>query len=152
EHPELLQQYFMTQVVPPSDSKFAALHAAFWDNGTFLYVPAGVTVREPFRTIVSGDLRAKASLSHTLLVLEGDSHAVFAEDVTSETADEQGLSSRVAEIMLKRNATLHYVGSQRWGRSVWDFHTERIWMGRDTSATVQTVELGSQLSKGRVEA
>ncbi|HEV8191683.1 MAG TPA: Fe-S cluster assembly protein SufD [Ktedonobacterales bacterium] len=152
EHAELLQQYFMTYVVPPSDSKFAALHAAFWDNGTLLYVPAGAVITEPFRAIVSGDLREKASLSHTLIVLESDSQAVFAEDFVSETTGEQGFTSRVAEIILKRNAVLHYVGSQRWGRSVWDFHTERIWLGRDASATVQTVELGSELSKGRVEA
>src|SRR5205823_5018985 len=31
EHGDLVQQYFMTQCVPPSDSKFAALHGAFWE-------------------------------------------------------------------------------------------------------------------------
>src|SRR5215467_4100012 len=41
EREDLVQQYFMTQCVPPSDGKFAALHGAFWDSGTILYVPRG---------------------------------------------------------------------------------------------------------------
>ena len=44
EHAELVREYFMTRCVPPSDSKFAALHGAFWDNGVFLYVPSGVSI------------------------------------------------------------------------------------------------------------
>ena len=39
EHGDLVREHFMTRVVPAGDSKFAALHGAFWDNGTFLYVP-----------------------------------------------------------------------------------------------------------------
>jgi Fe-S cluster assembly protein SufD len=152
EHGDLLQRYFMTRCVPPTDSKFAALHGAFWDNGTFLYVPPGVTVKEPLRVITTGDLRGRASLAHTLIVLDTDSQAVFAEDFASETTEEQGFSSRVTEIILKQAAVLHYIGTQRWGRSMWDFHTERVLMERDTSITLQTIELGSKLSKGRVEA
>ena len=44
EHPELVKQYFMTEAVPVDFGKFEALHAAFWQGGTFLYVPKGVTV------------------------------------------------------------------------------------------------------------
>ena len=44
EHPELVERYFMTQAVQPSLGKFQALHAAFWQGGSFLYVPKGVTV------------------------------------------------------------------------------------------------------------
>ena len=41
EHPELVERYFMTQAVPPSLGKFEALHAAYWQGGSFLYVPEG---------------------------------------------------------------------------------------------------------------
>ena len=42
--------YFMTEAVPVDFGKFEALHAAFWQGGTFLYVPKGVTVELPFRS------------------------------------------------------------------------------------------------------
>ena len=40
----------MTQAVPVEFGKFEALHAAFWQGGSFLYVPKGVTVELPFRS------------------------------------------------------------------------------------------------------
>jgi Fe-S cluster assembly protein SufD len=137
--------------VPPEDSKFAALHAAFWQNGVFLYVPKGVTVTNPFRVIVSAGLQGSASLSHTLVVLAEEAQATLVEDTLSDETSEQGLSSRIVELMLDRGAVLHYVGTQRLGRSAFDFHTERALLGRDTNVILQTVELGSRLSKGRVE-
>ncbi|OUC05873.1 hypothetical protein RY27_24570, partial [Litorilinea aerophila] len=36
QHPELIQKYFMTEVVRPDRNKFTALHAALWDSGTFI--------------------------------------------------------------------------------------------------------------------
>lgn len=152
EHGDLVRKHFMTRCVPPSDSKFAALHGAFWQNGVFLYVPRGVVVEAPFRVIISAALRGSANLSHTLVVLNEGAQATLVEDVASDETTEQGMSSRVVELILERSAILHYVGAQRLGRSVFDFHTERVLLGRDTTATLQTIELGSRLSKGRVEA
>ena len=152
EHGDLVRKHFMTRCVPPGDSKFAALHGAFWQNGVFLYVPKGVVIEAPFRVIVSAALRESASLSHTLVVLNEGAQATLVEDVASDETTEQGMSSRVVELILERSAILHYVGTQRLGRSVYDFHTERVLLGRDTNATLQTIELGSRLTKGRVEA
>jgi Fe-S cluster assembly protein SufD len=152
ERPDLVREYFMTRCVPPGDSKFAALHAAFWDTGTFLYVPKGVAVELPLRSIVSASLDGTASLSHTLIVLDEESQATFAEDFTSPTGKASGFSSRVTEIILKRGTNLHYAGLQHWGKSVLDFHTERVVLERDSTVILQTIELGSRLSKGRVEA
>src|ERR1051326_8143466 len=42
EHPELVQQYFMTTCVPVESNKYTALHAAFWSGGVFLYIPRGI--------------------------------------------------------------------------------------------------------------
>jgi Fe-S cluster assembly protein SufD len=152
ERPELVREYFMTRCVPPEDSKFAALHGAFWDNGVFLYVPRGVAVEHPLRAVISAGLKGTSSLSHTLIVLEEGSQAVYAEDYLSADAEEQGVSSRIVEIILKQGANLRYVGTQRWGRAVYDFHTERALLGQDTVLNLQTIELGSRLSKGRVES
>ncbi len=38
EHEELVRSHFM-KAIPVHDHKFAALHAAVWSGGTFLYVP-----------------------------------------------------------------------------------------------------------------
>jgi Fe-S cluster assembly protein SufD len=152
EHGDLVREYFMTQVVKPADSKFSALHGAFWDNGVFVYVPRGVALEQPLRAIISAELRGKSSVSHTLIIMDEGSEAIFAEDFISPDEDDgQGFSSRVLEIIARQGAKLRYIGTQRWGRTVYDFHTERALLGTDTEVTVQTIELGSKLSKGRVE-
>ena len=151
EHADVVRDHFMTRCVPPTDSKFAALHGAFWDNGTFLYVPRGVAVTAPLRVVVSADTPGRASLPHTLIILAEGSQATFVEEVVSPDGDEQGFSSRVTEIFLGPAAQLNYANVQHWGRSVFDFHTERALLGKDSTLVLRSIEMGSQLSKGRVE-
>ncbi|MGH2502722.1 MAG: SufB/SufD family protein, partial [Ktedonobacterales bacterium] len=152
EHGDLVRDAFMTQVVKPEDAKFTALHGAFWDNGVFVYVPRGVALEQPLRAIISADMQGKASLSHTLIIMDEGSEAVFAEDFISPEGEAVGFSSRALEIIAKQDSKLRYIGTQRWGRKVYDFHEERALLERDTQVTLQTIELGGQLSKGRVES
>ena len=152
EHEDLVREYFMTRCVPASDGKFAALHGAFWDNGVFLYVPRGAVIEKPLRAVISAGLANSSSLSHTIIILEAGSQAVYAETYTSPENDANGFSSRVVEIFLKPDSNLHYVGVQHWDRNVFDFHTERALLNRNSVFALHSVELGAKLSKGRVEA
>src|SRR4030065_2939508 len=47
DHPDLVREYFMRPCVRPDESKFRALHGAFWTGGTFLSVPERVEVAGP---------------------------------------------------------------------------------------------------------
>lgn len=151
EHGDLVRGHFMTRCVPATDSKFAALHGAFWDNGVFLYVPRGVAIEAPLRAVIAADTAGHASLPHTLIVLEPGSQASFVEEVVSTTAEQQGFSSRVTEVFVGADARLDYANVQHWGRSVFDFHTERALLDKDSTIVLHSIEMGSQLSKGRVE-
>jgi Fe-S cluster assembly protein SufD len=151
EHGDLVRDAFMTQVVKPEDTKFAALHGAFWDNGVFVYVPRGVALEQPLRAVISADLQGTSSLSHTLIIMDEGSEAVFAEDFISPEGEKVGFSNRALEIIARQGAKLRYIGTQRWGRKVYDFHEERALLEHDAQVTLQTIELGGQLSKGRVE-
>jgi Fe-S cluster assembly protein SufD len=152
DHGDLVREHFMTTCVPASDGKFAALHGAFWDNGVFLYVPRGVVIDQPLRVVISADLAGRASLPHTLIVLGEASQATYVEQVVSTDGAETGFSSRVTELFLGPNAHLDYANVQHWGRSVLDFHTERALLEKDSSLVLHSIELGSKLSKGRVES
>jgi Fe-S cluster assembly protein SufD len=152
DHEDLVREHFMTRCVPPGDSKFAALHGAFWNSGVFLYVPRNAVVTAPLRAIISADLGEGSSLQHTLIILEPGAQATYAEDFVSPETAKLGFSTRVVELILKQDAVLHYAGVQRWGRAVYDFHTERALLDRDSNVTIQTIELGGRLSKGRVES
>ena len=69
EHSELVKEHLFQGVVDPHFDKFSALHASCWTSGTFLYVPRGVTVDQPFHSLatISGH---GVDLGHTLVVVE----------------------------------------------------------------------------------
>ena len=85
-HPELVEPH-LHSVVPADRSKFTALHAAFRTGGTFLYVPAGVSVALPFQTLSYLDVDGngtwsaadKASISCSLVQPDFHSSAGFSK-------------------------------------------------------------------------
>ena len=92
EHAELVQQYFMTEAVPPGKDKFSALNGALWSGGTFLYVPRGVTVDVPLRTLYTLTAPGAALFTHTMVVLEDGARATFIEEYASDRIEGQALN------------------------------------------------------------
>jgi Fe-S cluster assembly scaffold protein SufB len=67
QHPEIIQQYFMTSVVKPEHNKFTALHAALWDTGALIYVPKNTKIALPLQVILDQNQSATGGYHHTLL-------------------------------------------------------------------------------------
>ncbi|HZD12263.1 MAG TPA: hypothetical protein VE177_01930, partial [Candidatus Binatus sp.] len=51
EHHDLLSNYF-GRIMGPEEDKFAALNAALYSSGIFLFVPKGLKVNVPIRSLV----------------------------------------------------------------------------------------------------
>src|SRR5215211_1901166 len=100
EHPDLVKTYFMTQAVPANFGKFEALHAAFWQGGTFLYVPKNVTIELPFRSFVLGEEGGASLFAHSLVVLEEGAEAFFVDAFRSPSLEGAGFASEVVELVL----------------------------------------------------
>ncbi len=150
QHPNLVREYFMTQAVPADFGKFEALHAALWQTGTFLYVPAGVTVDLPFRTFVLQQGVGTSLFNHSLVVVEEKGEAFFVDAFQSDTADDASFTSSVVELFLKDDAKLRYVQVQDWGRHVWNFMTQRAILGTDAELKSLEVTLGSKFTKNSI--
>lgn len=150
EHPDLVREYFMTQAVPADFGKFQALHAALWQTGSFLYVPAGVTVDLPFRTFVLQQGVGTSLFNHSLVVVEEKAEAFFVDAFQSDTADDASFTSAVVELFLKDDAKLRYVQVQDWGRHVWNFMTQRAILGTDAELKSLEVTLGSKFTKNSI--
>ena len=152
EHPDLLKTYFMTEAVPADFGKFEALHAAFWQGGTFLYVPRNVAIELPFRAFAVAHEPGAALFTHTLVVLEQGAEAFVVDAYRSETQERQSFASAVVELILGNDAKLRYVQVQDWGRHVWHFMTERATLANDATLNSLHVTLGSKFSKSSIGA
>ena len=152
EHADLFRQYFMTEAVPTNFGKFEALHAAFWQQGIFLYVPEGVQVTLPFRSFVIANEPGSALFTHTLAIIEEGAEAFVVDSYNSETQDRQTFTSGVVELILRDDARLRYVQVQDWGRHTFNMMTERAILGQDATLNSLHVTLGSKFSKSSIGA
>ena len=152
EHADLFRQYFMTQAIVPGHGKFEALHAAFWQGGSFLYVPKGVTVELPFRAFTLGQAAGSSVFTHTLAVLEEGAEAFLVDAYSSPTQEDQAFASGVVELVIGKGAKLRYVQVQDWGRHVWNFMTERANISADATLNSLHVTLGGKFTKNAISS
>src|SRR2546421_348651 len=75
-HPELVEGH-LHRLVGSDRTRFTALHAAFRTGGTFVHVPAGVSVGLPLQTITYVDRDGLAVFPHTLLVVDEGAELTF---------------------------------------------------------------------------
>jgi Fe-S cluster assembly protein SufD len=145
EYPALVQKYFMTQAVRPEDGKFAALHAAFWRGGIFLYVPRNTRAGAPFHTALWAT--SNSSFTHTLVVLEEGAEAILIDEYASEAGSEQALHNGAVELIVGDSANLIYVSLQDFGDNVWQVTHERGRIGRDAKLDWVVSVMGTRVTK-----
>ncbi len=146
EYPELVQPHLFTQAVDPHYDKFSALHASCWTSGTFLYVPRGLVVDEPFHALQS-ITGGGVDLGHTLVVLDEGAQATFLGECGSPSEQDSGLFCGATEVIVKPGAHLRIVSLQDWGHGVWHFAHQKAVVDRDASLQWTVGALGSRLAK-----
>src|SRR5438094_1908620 len=150
-YPELVERYLFTGVKPERD-KFAALHAALFSGGTFLYVPEGVTVEQPMVSQFWSAGSGAAVLPHSLVIAGRGSRFQYVDEFLSSSRDETSLASGSSEIFLEEGANVGYVALQQWGIQTWQFANQRFHLGRDSHLQMVDVALGARMARLRVEA
>ncbi len=159
EYPDLVREYFMTECVALSEGKFPALNGAFWQGGTFIYVPKDVEIKEPFQVVIALEGEGTALFPHTLIVAERFANVTCIEETVSlEDAGPspegagQALSNGVVEIFAGDGAQVRYVEIQRWGDNVFNFNTKRAIHQPDSLVVWETGQLGGRLTKTYIDS
>lgn len=172
-HPDLVREYLMTRAVTYTenryagsktakgegaaygdtigDLKFVALHGAFFNVGTFLYVPRGVTVELPLQSLIRFDASNVAIFAHTLVIVEEGASVTLIERFTSQETETQRFANTAVELILKPGASLQYFYLQDFARNVWHFTSQTALLDRDAQLTWLNGTLGSQTTKSFVD-
>lgn len=150
EHEDLVRPNLMTKAVLPSEGKFAALHAALWTHGVFLYVPRNQVAELPFH-VVMYNTHDGASLGHVLVVLEENSQATMLVDYASSAGKVHSSYIGATELLVGDAANLRYVGLQDWNRQTFEFSHQRARVGKQANLDWIIGYMGSQLTKAYLE-
>ncbi len=147
EHPDLVQQHLATLALPATFNKFAALNAALWSGGVFVYLPRGVRVEEPIRIARYISEGGVAVLPRTLIVAEEGSQLGYVEEFMSPDFTEPALSCGAVEVIAGNSANVQYVALQSWGEGVRHIATQRTIAGRDANLDTLVVNLGGTVAR-----
>ncbi|MFL5383167.1 MAG: Fe-S cluster assembly protein SufD [Longimicrobiaceae bacterium] len=146
EHPELVQRYLGTALGPEA-GKFAALDAAFWTGGLFIYVPKNVHVDVPLRAYRWIGDAGTAVFGRTLVIAEAGSRLAVVDELASGDFGRTALHAGAAEIFADEGATVVYTSVQRFGRGVVHLQTDRLVAGRDARITMLYSTLGADFAR-----
>jgi len=140
--------HIMGQVVRPDEGKFAALAAAFTQNGVFIYVPSGVHIEAPLHSILWGPGENLVHTSHLIVWLDEGASLTYVHEAASPTSKRaQALHAGIVELYVGESASLKFVELQSWGEHVWNFSHERARVCRQGSLDWIFGALGSHLTK-----
>ncbi|RTZ73983.1 MAG: Fe-S cluster assembly protein SufB [Gammaproteobacteria bacterium] len=113
EYPELVKQY-LGSVVPHTDNFFAALNAAVFSDGTFVYIPEGVRCPMELSTYFRINAKNTGQFERTLIVADRGSYVSYLEGCTAPMRDENQLHAAVVELIALEDAHIKYSTVQNW--------------------------------------
>jgi Fe-S cluster assembly protein SufB len=152
-HPDLVREY-LGSVVPHTDNYFAALNAAVFTDGSFVYIPKGVRCPLELSTYFRINARNTGQFERTLIVAEDDSYVSYLEGCTAPMRDENQLHAAVVELIVKDNAHIKYSTIQNWypgdedgNGGIYNFVTKRgLCAGVNSKISWTQVETGSAIT------
>lgn len=103
-HPELVEAH-LGQLPGLENQPFVDLNSAMWEDGAFVYLPAGTVLEAPLQLVYYASGTDTANYPRTLIVLGENTQATIVEDYLGEGAY---LTCPVTEIDLAHNAILDY--------------------------------------------
>ncbi len=154
EHPELVRKY-MGKVVPHTDNYYAALNAAVFTDGSFVYIPKGVRCPMELSTYFRINEQNTGQFERTLIVAEEGSYVSYLEGCTAPIRDENQLHAAVVELVAKEDAEIKYSTVQNWypgdpetGKGgIYNFVTKRgLCEGPRSKISWTQVETGSAIT------
>jgi Fe-S cluster assembly protein SufB len=153
KYPELIEKY-LGSVVPYTDNFYAALNAAVFSDGSFVYVPKGVRCPIELMTYFRINTEESGQFERTLIVAEEGSYVSYLEGCTAPIRKTSQLHAAVVELVALDDAEIKYSTLQNWypgdkdgNGGIYNFVTKRGKALGDRSKISWTqVETGSAIT------
>ena len=153
EHPELIKKY-LGSVVPAADNFYAALNSAVFTDGSFVFIPKGVTCPMDLSTYFRINNKDSGQFERTLIVAEEGASVSYLEGCTAPQFDTNQLHAAVVELVALDRASIKYSTVQNWYAGdkngvggIFNFVTKRgLCKGKGSHISWTQVETGSAIT------
>ena len=154
EYPEIVKKY-LGSVVPHTDNFYAALNAAVFSDGSFVYVPKDTICPMELSTYFRINTEESGQFERTLIVCEENSQVSYLEGCTAPAFDTNQLHAAVVELVALDNADIKYSTVQNWysgdpetgAGGIYNFVTKRgKCLGKKSKISWTQIETGSAIT------
>ncbi len=154
KYPELIKQY-LGSVVSYTDNFYAALNAAVFTEGSFVYVPKNIVCPMELSTYFRINTADTGQFERTLIVCEEYASVSYLEGCTAPKFDTNQLHAAVVELVALDHANIKYSTVQNWyagdpktGQGgIYNFVTKRgKCLGKQSKISWTQVETGSAIT------
>ena len=123
-YPDLVKKYF-GKIVSFTENKFAALNAAVFSGGSFIYVPKNTVLDRPLQSYFRINSKNMGQFERTLIIVDDNSNLHYVEGCTAPSYSESSLHAAIVEIYVGKNAKCRYSTVQNWATNVYNLVTKR---------------------------
>ena len=113
KHPDLVKKY-LGSVIPSNDNFFAALNAAVFSDGTFVYVPKNTKCPIDLASYFRIETAKIGQFERTLIIADEGAELSYMEGCSAPRRPNHQLHSGVVEIIVMDNAHVKYSTVQNW--------------------------------------
>lgn len=124
EHPGLVREAFAT-AVRIEDGPFAAINAALWSGGSFVYVPPGVRVEVPLQAEIRDDYEGVEPFERHVVLADRGSEVTYIEGCSAPVYTPDRLHVSAIEVVVRPGALVRYIAIQNFAKEVDNLVTKR---------------------------
>ncbi len=147
---DLVRSLFEKRLVKSGADKLAAFVNAFFNTGTFVYVPRGVTLEKPLRKMLLLDSPKTSVIDQTFVYAEEESKLVFLEELYSKGSSGPALVASNVEVRARPGSHVDFSSIQLLDQQVVHVSNRAIETTNDSRATVSALSLGAAVSRSRM--
>ena len=144
-YPDLVKKYF-GKIVSHAENKFAALNAAVFSGGSFIYVPKNTALNRPLQSYFRINSKNMGQFERTLIIVDDNSSLHYVEGCTAPSYSESSLHAAIVEIYVGKNSKCRYSTVQNWATNVYNLVTKRALV--DESGVMEWIDgnIGSKVT------
>lgn len=113
KYPDLVKKY-LGSVVPANDNFFAALNAAVFSDGTFIYIPPNTKCPIDLASYFRIETAKIGQFERTLIIADTGSELTYLEGCSAPRRPNHQLHSGVVEVIALNNSVVKYATVQNW--------------------------------------
>jgi len=153
KHTDLVKRY-LGSVVTMNDNYFAALNAAVFSDGSFVFVPEEVICPMELSTYFRINASETGQFERTLIIADERAHVSYLEGCTAPAYSSNQLHAAVVELHAAERAIVKYSTVQNWYAGdksgmggIYNFVTKRgVCEGKNSKIYWTQVETGSAIT------